>query len=131
MDVQGGASGAEVRQVYFDLRVLGTFDRLVAGKLAELGARSGGAFHFMRKAIGMRAADLAELLGVPPETLSQWENGQRGMDRGAIVALGSLVLDRIDGRSTTLDRLQALRDPHRSAGQAFELDVREHIVLAS
>lgn len=114
-------------EVYFDLSVLGTFDRLIAGKLAEAGASSGEAFRFMRKTIGMRAAELAELLAVAPETISRWENGQRDVDRGAIVTLGSLVLDRIEGRSTTLDRLRALREPPRPA-ETIALDVREHIV---
>src|SRR5437773_3600547 len=94
-----------------DYASLHCFNIAIAGKLAELGASSGEAFKFMRKAIGMKAAELAALLDVAPETVSRWETGQRDVDRGALVVLGALVLDRLEGRTSTLDRLRALRKP--------------------
>lgn len=98
-------------EIYFDLGTIGTFEMLVAAKLVELGARSGAALRFMRKAMGMRAVDLAELLDVAPETLSRWENEQREVDLGTLMTVGSLVLDAARGASATLDRLKALRSP--------------------
>lgn len=119
MEVDGRTFVAELPAVrcegcgetYLDLGTLGTFEKLVAAKLVELGARSGAALRFMRKAIGMRAVDLADLLDVAPETLSRWENDQREVDRGALMTVGSLVLDAVRGSSATLDRLKALRAP--------------------
>jgi transcriptional regulator with XRE-family HTH domain len=59
--------------------------------------------------LGLRAADLAELLDVAAETVSRWENAQRTVDRPAWVALSAMVLDRIEGGTRTLDRLRTLR----------------------
>jgi putative transcriptional regulator len=85
------------------------FELAVARRLAELGAASAEAFRFMRKTIGMQAGELAMLLGVARETVSRWETGKRNVDRGAAIALGSLVLDR----DATLKRLRALQKPPR------------------
>ena len=42
---------------------LGRFEGAIAAELARAGARSGEAIKFMRKTIGLRAVDLADLLG--------------------------------------------------------------------
>ncbi|HCF56532.1 MAG TPA: hypothetical protein DFS52_00855 [Myxococcales bacterium] len=34
----------------------------------------------MRRALGLRSRDLAELLDVSPETVSRWENATRPVD---------------------------------------------------
>jgi hypothetical protein len=88
---------------------------IIARHLALNGARSGEAFRYMRKALGMRATDLAALLDVAPETISRWETGERNVDRGALFALGSLVLDRFDGDTTAVERLRAVHEPPRLA----------------
>jgi transcriptional regulator with XRE-family HTH domain len=76
----------------------------------------------MRKALGLRAADLAGLLGVAAETVSRWETGQRDVDRGALALVGGLVVDRLEGSTATLDRLRALAKPPRTAKtKALEL----------
>lgn len=110
-------------ETVFDYDVLHAFNLAIAGKLAELGASSNEAFKFMRTAIGMRAADLAALLDVAPETVSRWETGQRSVDRGALMVLGAIVLDQIEGKTKTLDRLQALREPAKSTAEV-RIDVR-------
>ncbi len=110
-----------------DYQPLHLFNLAIAGKLAELGASSGEAFKFMRKVIGIKAADLAALLHVVPETVSRWETGQRNVDRGAMVVLGAIVLDQIEGRTSTLDRLRALQEPPRPTG---EVHVRIHVGAA-
>lgn len=68
---------------------------------------------FARRAVGMQAKDLAELLGVTPETISRWENARRPMDTPTWLALGSLVLDKLEGRSEVIDRARAIRRPAR------------------
>ncbi|HTP29443.1 MAG TPA: hypothetical protein VMK12_27735, partial [Anaeromyxobacteraceae bacterium] len=54
---------------------------------------------------------LAELLDVTIETISRWEHGKQSLDRRAVALLASMVLDRIEGRTSTLDRLKALLKP--------------------
>jgi putative zinc finger/helix-turn-helix YgiT family protein len=84
----------------------------VAAELARRGVRSGESFRFMRKALGLRANALAELFDLQPETLSRWENGTQTLDPRAFALLGSLVVDRLEGRGeTALARLRALRHP--------------------
>lgn len=102
-----------------DYAPLHAFNLVIAGELAKAGASSGEAFKFMRKAIGMKATDLAALLHLVPETISRWETGQRNVDFGALAVLGALALDQLEGRTTTLDRLQALRAPARPTGKVL------------
>ncbi|MGA8893033.1 MAG: helix-turn-helix domain-containing protein [Anaeromyxobacteraceae bacterium] len=81
---------------------------LLAGAEAMArGLRDGGTFKFVRKALGMRAAELGTLLDVSPETISRWENGHRAAERSVWNTLADLVIDRLEGTDTTLTRLQA------------------------
>lgn len=79
--------------VFFDGPALGDFERAAARELAQRGPATAETFRFMRKAIGMRAADLAEMLDVTPETISRWETGKLPMSRTTWLTLSSLVLD--------------------------------------
>lgn len=65
------------------------------------------AIGFCRGAIGLRAKEFAELVGVAPETVSRWENGVREIDAAAWGLLCNMVLDASAGNTTTLDRLRA------------------------
>lgn len=96
-------------ETYFDGAELQAIELEAAGVIAREGPSNGATFKFMRKAIGLRAIDLAELLDVASETLSRWENAQRPVDRASWITLSDMVLDRIEGRTITLDRLNALR----------------------
>jgi putative zinc finger/helix-turn-helix YgiT family protein len=87
--------------------VLGGFERRVSQWLADHGARTPDAFRFMRRSIGLRANELAELLDVTPETVSRWEKGKLAVEHRAFVLLGGLVADVIAGRSDTRTRLGA------------------------
>ena len=98
-------------EIYFDGTELQSIELEAAGFIAREGPSNGATFRFMRKAIGLRAIDLAELLDVASETLSRWENAQRPVDRASWITLSDMVLDRIEGRTITLDRLNALRKP--------------------
>jgi putative zinc finger/helix-turn-helix YgiT family protein len=101
------------------------FDLAVASWLSSHGHRSPDAFRFTRKALGLRATDLAELVQVTPETISHWENGHRPVDVGVFALLGELVADRIEGREGTLGRLRALRAPVKAPRKAVRIALAE------
>ncbi len=68
----------------------------------------GEIFAFARRAIGMKAAELADLLGVAAETVSRWERGHQEPPRTAFIALLMMVLDALGGGDVTrtaLDRM--------------------------
>src|SRR5205823_9457270 len=97
--------------VYFNGTALGDFDLAVANKLARAGVSDGEAIKFMRKAVGLPAVTLAELLDTSPETVSRWERGVSHIDRAAFAILAGIVMEKADHRSDTLERLRALRHP--------------------
>src|SRR5579883_2304302 len=97
-------------EVWYSPAVLKSYELGLAKALAESGTRSGEAFRLMRKAIGIPARELAQILGLTNETISRWETEKREVDEHAMLLLGDLVFDAIAGRTTTKDRLQALRE---------------------
>lgn len=111
-------------EVQFDGTDLARFELEVAKALAESGIASGDAFRWMRKSLELRAIDVAQLLGVTPETISRWETGRVAPDRGALALVGLLVMDHARGSTATLDRL-------RARAQAKPLAKRVEIKLAS
>lgn len=109
---------------FFDAQGLARFELRIAVSLARSGVASGEAMRFLRKVAGMRAADLAELLDVTPETVSRWENGKQALDRRALAVLAALVIDQSEGRAVVLDALRAFRYPTRLA-RRVEFSARE------
>ena len=109
-------------ETYFDGSVMHRFDLHVASRLADAGVSSGEAFRFLRKALEMRAADLAVLLDVSAETVSRWETEKRPVDRGCLAVLGALVRDQLAGRTATIEALRALRRP-RPLARKIRLDL--------
>lgn len=103
-------------EVSVEAPALEQFERRVAEYLGRNGVCTGEAFKFMRKSIGVRAADLAVLIGVSAETISRWETSKSPVDWAAFVTLSALVEDRLAGRDGTLVRLKALKAP-RKAGK--------------
>ena len=92
------------------------FERAVAVRLAQSGARSPEAFKLMRRAAGLKSVELARLFSVEPETVSRWESGARPLDLKAAALLGSIVLEAAKGQTATRQRLEAmqqLRAPRR------------------
>lgn len=87
------------------VQTLEAWELAVAQQLGDLKIRTGDAFRFMRKSLGLSGVALANLLGVASETVSRWENV--APDSHAFVLLTSMVSDRIAGTSATLDRLRA------------------------
>jgi DNA-binding transcriptional regulator YiaG len=89
-------------------------DRLclrIAALIVDSGLATGRAFRFMRKAIAMRASDLARLLQVAPETISRWETERRAVDPSSFALLAAIVRDRLEGRTAVLDGLERLVKP--------------------
>ncbi|MGB8932440.1 MAG: helix-turn-helix domain-containing protein [Anaeromyxobacteraceae bacterium] len=84
---------------------LGRAELLAGAEALARGLRDGGTFKFIRRALGMRAAELGALLDVSPETISRWENGHRAAERSVWNTLADLVADKLEGTSTTLTRL--------------------------
>lgn len=99
------------------------FDMAIATWLTSHGQRTAEAFRFIRKALGMRATDLAKLVGVTAETISHWENGHRPADVGAFALLGELVADRIEGKDGTLNRLRAIQNPVKAPKRAVRVEL--------
>lgn len=111
-------------EVYIAAEDAMRFDLRVARQLGDMGIASGEAFRFTRKALGMRAADLAGLLSVAAETISRWERGERPVDRAAFTVLGALVADRLEGRATTMKLLKAQQEPQRVEGRQLAIATR-------
>ncbi len=106
-----GWSCASCAESYIHGPDLGHFEQLVAEWLAQHGFESGKELRFIRKVIGLRASDLAELLGVTSETVSHWETGKHQADVETRTALSGLLLDKIAGTTATRDLLEAHRKP--------------------
>jgi putative zinc finger/helix-turn-helix YgiT family protein len=99
------------------------FELSVARWLADSGVRSPDTFRFMRKALGMRAVDLGKLLDIAAETISRWENGAMPVETRAFALLGALVADRLEGRESTIERLNALRSPIKPPKRATKIEL--------
>lgn len=98
----------ECEEAYVSGEELSRFRKGIALELARTGNTSPVAFAFMRKAIGLRATQLAELLDVAPETVSRWEHGKTSLDRSTLAVLGEMVIEANDGRDDTIRRLRRM-----------------------
>ncbi len=90
---------------------LGRFEAAVVRALVGSGAHDGATIKWMRKVAGLRAADLAELLGVSAKTVSRWETGETPIDRATLHILGRLAVEAGEGQSETADALRAMATP--------------------
>jgi putative zinc finger/helix-turn-helix YgiT family protein len=98
-------------EVFYDGPALESFERMAAEWIAQHGVSSYAELKFIRKAAGIRAADLAEWLGVTPETVSHWETGRHPPDVASRATIAAIVLDALQGRTTMRDRLLAQKKP--------------------
>lgn len=99
------------RAVFTPGEILTRVDLEVATVLAMRGLVNGESLRFMRKALGLRAFELAALLDVTAETMSRWEHDQRGVDLSAWIVVGGVVLERAGRPTETLRRLLATKKP--------------------
>ena len=97
--------------VYFNGPALDDFDLAVVNKLASAGVSDSEAIKFMRKAVGLPAVTLAELLDTSPETVSRWERRVSHIDRAAFAILAGIVMEKADHRSDTLERFEPCAIP--------------------
>ncbi len=91
-------------------------DLSIAAVIAGEGPVLGETFSWMRRALGLQARQLAELLDVRPESVSRWERGERPMDRAAWLLLAGVVLDRVGLRVAPLEwmaKIAATTQPPR------------------
>jgi DNA-binding XRE family transcriptional regulator len=84
---------------------------IASAEAIRQGVRDGPTLRFIRKALGLRTAELGELLGISAEAVSQWENGQRAAERSVWITVGDLVSDELAGVTTTFDRLRTFAEP--------------------
>ncbi len=99
---------------FFDGRTIERFERNVAKWLIEQGYENSAELRFLRRVAGIRAADLAALLGVSAETVSHWETGKHAVDVATRNTVASLVLDALRGSDTAQTRLRAMRAPAKT-----------------
>ena len=95
---------------YYEAKDLIAAEDAVTRELVARGIRDSAVFKYLRKALGLKATELADLLGVTPETVSRWENGHNEADRAVWATLDLLVDDHYAGRANTLDRLRGLAE---------------------
>ena len=87
--------------------------RAVITVLRDVELVGGPELKFARKVLGLRQTELAEHLGVAPETVSRWETGAELFKRPVQLAVCELV--------ETVERTGSL--PQRKASGKFELRV--------
>ena len=98
-------------EIYVNAQALQRFELFVAKHLAENNQRTPEAFRYMRKALGMRAVDLAQLIGVGSETISRYETGAREIDPVRFGVLATLIIESLAGREDTLHRFKTVHQP--------------------
>lgn len=87
-----------------DIRDGERFDNVIADLLTEA-PPTGDSFRFLRKVAGLKAKDVARMLGVTGDTVSRWENGKHAIDRAAFFVVAQIVREKREGRTDMLDLL--------------------------
>jgi DNA-binding transcriptional regulator YiaG len=87
---------------------MGAFERAVTLELARGGGVGPEAFRWLRKAAGLKAVRLAELLDITPMQVSRWENGRKPLERRAVALVSALALEQVEGTAATRTVLEAL-----------------------
>ena len=85
------------------------FEREVAAELARRGPVSGETFRWIRKAASLERVDLAQLVGVPVETIASWEEERRAPEVAAWTVVAAIALDAVEGPRPMRARLKARR----------------------
>ena len=98
---------------------LAAFERAITLDLARGGELGPEGFRWLRKAAGLKAVRLAELLDVTPMQVSRWENGRKPLERRAVALVSALAVEQIEGKAATRAVLEAL-----AAGKKLPKSVR-------
>ena len=99
-----GEKCRECGEILFSSDEVRRQERIVAAALVVRGIRTGRDFQYVRKIAGLRANELATLLGVRPETVSRWEREEVEIPRATAFALGELF----EHPKTARQKLEAL-----------------------
>src|SRR2546427_9414640 len=105
---------ANCHEAYLEPGALARFEKRAALELARAGVQTAEAVRFMRKALGLRGQDFAELIGQTAENISRVENGKIAPDLRTVSILGSLLEDQENGSTRTLEQLRAFRTRKRA-----------------
>lgn len=98
-------------------------ERLLVGlALANLGRFSPEAIRTIRLGLELTGAELGQLLGVTPETISHWENGRNPQPRTAWVTLACLAAEALDRPATPAAWLRTAGDPRPLPRKALAID---------
>jgi len=108
---------ANCNEAYLEPGALARFEKRAALELARAGVQTAEAVRFMRRALGLRGQEFAELIGQTAENTSRGENGKVAPDLRTVTILGSLLEDQENGSTATLDKLRALRGRKRAPGK--------------
>jgi DNA-binding transcriptional regulator YiaG len=110
-------------EVDLSLEDLAGYERRAAALVLRDGRHvNGDVLRAARKALDLRQADLAALLGCQPETISRWETGAMSMPRAEQLALVALLDGTEQG---TMDLDAQLQGASKSAlDNGEELEVR-------
>ena len=100
-------------------RGLAAFERAITVELARGGEVGPEGFRWLRKAAGLKAVRLAELLDLTPMQVSRWENGRKPLERRAVALVSALALEQAEGKVATRNVLEAL-----AAGKKLPKTVR-------
>jgi len=120
---------ASCREVVIQGSDIRKFELRIAVELAKAGVRTAEAFKLIRRASGLSAEQLAQLLDLTPDCIGYWEKGEWPVDPRALSVLTSLVLSKLDGRHTALDSLRILREP-KKLGRKIRLHLEGAVVAA-
>lgn len=101
---------------------MGDFERAVTLELARRGDVGPEGFRWLRKAAGLKAVRLAELLDVTPMQVSRWENGRKPLERRAVALVSALALEQVEGKGATRAVLEALA-ARKKLPKSVRLDV--------
>ena len=101
---------------------LGAFERAITLELARGGEVGPEGFRWLRKAAGLKAVRLAELLDVTPMQVSRWENGRKPLERRAVALVSALALEQVEGKAATRAVLEALA-ARKKVPRTVRLDV--------
>jgi putative zinc finger/helix-turn-helix YgiT family protein len=100
-------------ETLFDAEEAQRHDRATADALVERGIHSGRELQLVRKAAGLKATELAEILGVTAETVSRWERDKIEVPR----ATAYIVAELYEHPRRTRQKLEALAGEARASRQ--------------
>src|SRR6184192_2178551 len=101
---------------------LAAFERAITLDLARGGEVGPEGFRWLRKAAGLKAVRLAELLDVTPMQVSRWENGRKPLERRAVALVSALAIEQTEGKTATRAILEALAT-RKKVSRSVRLDI--------